>query len=75
MHGCVCVIAMACVWRSEDNFWELVLSFYHVGSWNHTEVVRLGGKVLHQWSHFSYPGYLFLSFIDAIQLGPVEFFF
>jgi hypothetical protein len=30
-------------WRSEDNLWESVL-FYHVGSRNWTEAVRLGGK-------------------------------
>jgi hypothetical protein len=32
------------VWGSEDNFQELVLSFYHVGPRDGTQVVRLGSK-------------------------------
>lgn len=33
------------VWRSVDNFVELVPSFLLVGSRDQTQVVRLGGKV------------------------------
>lgn len=28
---CVCIRVYAQVYRSEDNFWEPVLSFYHMG--------------------------------------------
>ena len=44
-HRCVCVCgvyATTCVWRSEDNFIELVLSFHLcVGFRNLTPVIRL----------------------------------
>lgn len=41
--ACVCVIACMCAhrWRSEDNFQELILSFYLVGSRDQTQFVRL----------------------------------
>lgn len=39
-----CMLAMAHVLKSEDNFGELLLSYYHVGSRNRTPAVRLGGK-------------------------------
>lgn len=32
------------VWQSEDNFWESVLSFHHIGFKDLTQVIRLGGK-------------------------------
>lgn len=38
--------ATACVWMSEDNFKESVLSFYHVGSRNGTQVIRIGSKAI-----------------------------
>lgn len=28
--------------RSEDNLWTSVFSFHYVGSWNQTQVIRLG---------------------------------
>jgi hypothetical protein len=37
---CVCrgvAHAIAPEWRSEDNMWELGLSFYQVGPWNQTD--------------------------------------
>ena len=49
---CVCVCVCVCVgvctmvhmWRSKDNLKELVLSFYHGGTGNQTQVISLGGK-------------------------------
>lgn len=45
---CVCVLHV----QSQDNLWELVLS-YHVGLRNWIQVVRLGGKCLSPLSHLS----------------------
>ena len=41
---CVCVCVCVCVlsFRSEGNFQGLILSFYHVGPRNETQVARLG---------------------------------
>lgn len=36
---------------AEDNTWEWVLSFYHEGPEDHTEVVRLCVKSLYLLSH------------------------
>jgi hypothetical protein len=36
------------VQRSEDNFWQMVLSSYHIGARNQTQVIILNGP-----SHFS----------------------
>ena len=36
--------ATAHVWRPEDSSKDLVLSFYHVGPRDRTQVVGLGGK-------------------------------
>lgn len=33
-----------CLWKSEDNLRELVLSFYHVVSGYGTQIIRLGGR-------------------------------
>lgn len=38
---------MTCLWRTEDNFKELVLSSHHVGSRDQTQAVRLGSKHLY----------------------------
>lgn len=40
---CVCVSSV-CVYMSEDNLWELVLSFHNVGSGDGTQVATLGSK-------------------------------
>lgn len=51
-HYCIwfCVLikhmSIIHVWNSEDNFHELVLSFYHMSSRNRTCAARLGGKIL-----------------------------
>ena len=49
---CVCVCPLVCamthVWSSKDNFWDLLLSFYHVGSRDPTQVVR---PVSHRTRH------------------------
>lgn len=42
MYGCGCACTMACVWKSEYNLGELVLSLYYVGLHGLTQVVQLG---------------------------------
>lgn len=41
----------ACMWKLEDNWRELVLSVYHVGSRDGTQLVLLGDKHLYSLSH------------------------
>lgn len=45
--------------RTKDNWWELVFSFYHVGSKDWTWIIRLGSKCLYPLSslagHYSNP--------------------
>lgn len=36
------VHAMLCLWRSDNTLRESILSFYHVGPWGWTLVIRLG---------------------------------
>lgn len=57
---CVCdrlvYLLSACyayIWRSDDNFQELVLSFYLVDSGNQTQAIRLGGKGLYALTHLT----------------------
>lgn len=45
--------AMAHIWRSKDNLWDLVLVLYHVGSRNQTQIIMLGSKCLCLLSHLS----------------------
>ena len=58
---CVCmyvhmsVHAMTWMWSSEDSFWELVLTFHHVGLGDQTQAVRLGGKCLYPLTHLEGP--------------------
>lgn len=40
LYTCGHVLAMAHMWRSEANLWELVLFFYSVGSRDRTQVLR-----------------------------------
>lgn len=49
----LCVEAYVPTHRSEDNLKESVLFFYHVGSENQTEVVRIGGSCLYPLSYFT----------------------
>lgn len=52
------------VWRSEENFQELVLSFYRVNPGDQTQVLKLGSKNPYPLNHLgdphlcSFPGYL-----------------
>lgn len=41
------------MWRSEDNFEELVLFLHHVGSGNGTLAIRLDGRHLYLLSNLS----------------------
>ena len=46
----VCIHATTCMWKSEDNWMELVL-FHHVGSGNRTQFVRHGDKHFYTLCH------------------------
>lgn len=48
------------VWRPEDNFQELVLAFYHVGSRKRIQIYRRGGLRCYLQSHLTGLCYLFL---------------
>lgn len=48
---CVCVHSTKYIWSSEGNFQKLLLSFYHKGSKNGTQVVRVGNKYLYPLSY------------------------
>lgn len=36
------------VWRSENSVWAVILSFYHTDPRDATQVIRFGGRHLHQ---------------------------
>jgi hypothetical protein len=38
---------MACVWRLEENLWESVVSFYHVGPGDRIQAIGLRIKFLY----------------------------
>jgi hypothetical protein len=38
---------MYTLWKPKDTFWETILSFYHVGSGNETQVVKFIDKCLY----------------------------
>lgn len=44
---CTCLHACVCLWRSQDDFQGVVLSFYNVNTRSCTQVVRLGCKCLY----------------------------
>ena len=46
---------MSCIWGSEGSLQEPFLSFYSVGPWDQTQVVRLGGRHLFLLSHLAGP--------------------
>lgn len=56
---CMCVCrsthTMACLWISEDNFQELVLSLHQVGPGYQTQVIRLCSKHLYLLSLLTNP--------------------
>lgn len=47
MHGTIHLC------RTEENMQELVLFFYHVGTRNWFQVLRLGNKHLYSWRHLT----------------------
>lgn len=61
---------MAHMWGTEENLWESVLSFLHVGSKNRSRVVRLGSKRLYPLSHLSSPLFM-LNLLRANLFPPV----
>lgn len=46
-----------------NNLWELTLSFCHMGSWDQTQVVSLGGKLLYMLSHLTGPE---INYVDIL---------
>lgn len=61
---------MAHMWGTEENLWESVLSFLHVGSKNRSRVFRLGSKRLYPLSHLSSPLFI-LNLLRANLFLPV----
>lgn len=60
-EGWPCSVCLVHVWRSEDNFAKLVLSFYlYVGSGDRTQVVKLASKCIYLLSHLTHPNKNFL---------------
>lgn len=59
MHVCdrelVYMHARVCMWRAENNFWELIFSFYRVVVTDWTDVIRLGSKCLYPLIHLGDP--------------------
>lgn len=55
VYLCMYTRATASMWRSENNFWELILSFYHVGPGNETQVIRLCGNCFYPKIYLSGP--------------------
>lgn len=44
---CVCTCATTQMWKSKDNLLKLVLTSYHMGSENQTQVGQLRAEHLH----------------------------
>lgn len=55
VYLCMVTRAAACIWKSEGDFSELVLSFHYVVSRDRTQIVSLGGKPLSLLSHLTSP--------------------
>lgn len=53
MYLCICLCV--CVYKSENNLPELVLSSYHVGLEDQTQVIRFGGKHLYLMNDHAAP--------------------
>lgn len=56
---------MMYIWKSENNLWESVLSFYHMGSRIQTQVIRLVASTLTHLSNLTHPG----NCLTASELG------
>lgn len=46
-------IDMSAGWRSENNFWKLMIAFLSLGPGTQTQVLRLAGKHLYPLNHLS----------------------
>lgn len=64
---------MVCIWRPEDNFRELLLSFYHVGPRNQTQAIRLQGKQFYHVSHLAGPPIILNFHIILSDFGSFVF--
>ena len=47
----MCVLVMVHMWRTEDIFWHLAFSLYHLGVRGHSQMVSLGSKHFYLLSH------------------------
>lgn len=56
--------ATACLWKSEDDFWESSLSFCLLGPKSRTHAIRLDSKPLYLLSPFASPEYVHLNNMD-----------
>lgn len=54
------VCAIACIWKSEDILWELVLSFCLIDHMDRTQIVKHGGKCSSLLNQLSMTGSSFL---------------
>lgn len=68
-----CILICVCVF--EDNLWKSVLSFYHVGPGNRTQVIRFRGRLAEPSSHiFEFYFFLFSFYSLVLFLLLVPFF-
>lgn len=78
MSVCVCWGSYVCVWGSEDNLQESLLSFHCVGPGEQT---RLSSRYLYQLSHLTSPhhpntGYLYSpqALAEQVELSGCKYF-
>lgn len=43
----MCACTTVSIWKSEDNFQRSVLSFYHIGPGDQTQVINHGSDFMH----------------------------
>lgn len=61
--------AVACLWRTESDFQDSVLTFHHMGSEDRTQGVKLGGKHFSALKHLQTPTavvFLFVCLLAAV---------
>lgn len=64
----MCVLVMVHMWRSEDIFWHLAFSFYHLGVRGHSQMVSLGSKHFYLLSHHVGPLPLIIDLLGVFFL-------
>lgn len=61
------VMTCICTCRSENNFWESALPFYHMGTGNQIQIIRLSSWRLSLLSHLAGLPYLFIWEVGSRQ--------